>query len=336
MSSLILLLSLAVTAWSAPFPVAPSLQDGCNLVHSADFTPIIEAINKFRLPAQILGASPRIEFIGADGIRRTCSSSVVSDSGNLLSAGHCIDDCMAAFKQTKVIIGMGGDPELSAFDTTKNGVPSKFSCAGFIDGRLTTFEVLAAKYCRMLAKGRNPSSTMEKNCSREPDFAMLRPNPALGRDTPCIKSSSGKDSLGKQILAIGHPNATRRARENPRARDSDGRSSYASFGEVVRKTECQTTGIIPQTLDLEEVLESKTNHLQISADIVPGNSGGGVVTFNPVRVIGNVSSSSNDAEISCPGASFATSNDQMRKAIRPQDLRAFDALFACEENAVEH
>ena len=110
----------------------------CDLVHKTDFIPAETGIRELKLPLAVLSASPRLD----DGLG-ACAGAVVSDSGHILTSGHCVTGCI---------------PELEndfLFDFSHASAPRKdpSRCELKINGKLVSVRVIRARVCPPSDKG---------------------------------------------------------------------------------------------------------------------------------------------------------------------------------------
>ncbi|RYZ83309.1 MAG: hypothetical protein EOP04_20215 [Proteobacteria bacterium] len=317
----------------AVFPIAPknTLVSECNsLFHDVDFIPSQEAIQKLKLPIQVLSTSVRIAQGGY-----SCSANTVADDGTLLTAGHCLEVCFPKEAFGRAGVAGGSKPLMLV---TKEMIGQ--ICNVQINGVENAYKIIAAQGCQVL-----PGLDLKKSemaaCGEVPDYAVLKPLfPARGN--PCLKSANKKPEEGAPIALIGFPNATNRKKNNSSARDSNGRDQYISLGSVENKFDCNVPS--PSALGWLGVGGKKNSifdgkialrrYIQVSADAVHGNSGGSLLDDRG-ETLGVLSQSFEDKwqEEHCQGGSFVTPISMIRKDLIETFGQDPDQLFKCERSA---
>jgi hypothetical protein len=331
LASIIIAALLGPAAFSAPIPIDLSLARGCDLFHQADFIPAQEAIQKIHAPVALLTASPKILFSEQGDEESICSSTVISDSGLLLTAGHCLRNCA----DNRGLLRESDDPKgnwkMSQLDLSIKDGSAPLQCFTLIDGKPLTVEVIAAKHCRFVKKNEKTPMADRKACEGSADFALLRvPKRTAGQ--PCVKSISAKGMIGKKILAVGYPSRTQRKNLNSSARDSDGENQYISFGTVMYGDWCHSAGNKNDLFSIAAETEARPEMLQLDADIVPGNSGGPVVSNG--RLVGEISSTASSSDLHCVGGAWATTVDQMKASLKTMGWEDPSELFRCQAQAI--
>jgi hypothetical protein len=87
---LLRLFHFSETAGAAPLIPLSSEAISCgSLNQNIDFIPAGSGIEELNMSAKVLAASPKIKIGTGE-----CSSSVISDSGHIQTAGHCVQSCM--------------------------------------------------------------------------------------------------------------------------------------------------------------------------------------------------------------------------------------------------
>ena len=326
-------------------PVSASFQN-CGITRQIDFTPAGDGIKRLNLPVQVLAASPKLQYPvpGNDSLAYTCSSSVISDTGTLLTAGHCVSHCLASNGGMKQF---GKDGVFAAEAIDQNSIGSV--CMFIIHGKKIPYTVIAARYCGFGNASAHLSPEDRSYCASSPDYAILKP---LHDDSsaPCLKTENTKaqDALGRSIATVGFPGATTRSAQSPGALDSDGKSQYMAFGNVIQSPTCTLrvpvasgpSGTSPTTmtnvLQLKGAEKIRPDHLQLSADANGGNSGGPVIDQQTGTVLGIMSVTANiqSKTAECSGSSFATSMFQIKQEMsNAANEKQIDSIFSCKKNA---
>ena len=210
-----ILVSLMPSVFALPgAPLSSSFQN-CGLTTQIDFTPAGDGIKKLNLPVQVLAASPKLQFPvpGNEAFAYTCSSSVISDTGTLLTAGHCVSACLKTHGGVK---RFERDGVFAAEAIDQNSIGSV--CTFVLHGEKVPYTVIAARYCGLAESSTLLSPEEVSYCRSSPDYAILKP---LHDDisSPCLKidTTKAQDTLGRSIATVGFPAVTDRRAQLPYA-----------------------------------------------------------------------------------------------------------------------
>lgn len=271
------------------------------------FIPAAQALKDLVLPLNAMAATPLLRIPGKTGLDR-CSSSVVSDEGNFLSAGHCIEDCL-------VKAGAIHDDEgITVVDRTRL---TDLRCPMEINGKMTKVKVLATNDCRGNDKDKAGNSRV---ACKGLDFALLQEDDSHIRSgLPCYKVSETKPEPGQAAASIGYPAKTFRATLKNGAGDSDGQSEYFSLGKTVPfQNFCKPNKDTPapplnfgnpdRAAVLKRNIEAGDVIQTVGAEAIYEMSGGSLMDLQSHELVGVVRSSiGNSPYVECDGSSFHTS-----------------------------
>lgn len=331
---MLLFLNLLISAAHAviPLPEKP-YQEPC-LTEKIDFRPAMHAAAELKLPIEMLAAAPKLQFP-----KSRCSSSIVSDKGHILTAGHCLEEC---FKDQNLFTTAQNG--LTVVDTKKLETAT---CPVKIDGVMRNAKILATNLCPSEVWLRS-AETM-KVCGLT-DYAILELDKPV--EAPCYQVSERLAGPGQSVVAIGYPQTSQREKRRAGAQDSDGFGQAMSMGKVLEpQLECQLripdpSGQKPFELERQALPDNEKNRaimqavkdgalLQSSADILQGSSGGPLAGRYTGKVVGVASFFSADrhsTQKECEGATFFTSAKHLLDHINKNFPNAKEAL-KCEAKA---
>lgn len=272
-----------------PRPPRPSLAAPSPLVTKIQFFPAAEKL-KEKGGEEALQA---VVHFGRKTAGDSCAGAIVSDTGEILTARHCIDDCL--------------------FDwTEKEGYVKKkppHTCKRFIDGQEHELEIEVPPIECPNEIERKFKQELSSMCSRFPtsDWAILRTKKPLHRSFKCLGIDSQKPKVTDSVFALGFPIATNR----PEGNSTPGALNY-SEGEVVEEDRCEFVGKPPANrrtgiaLPPNQLPEFREAYLQTTSDSLPGSSGGPLLNARSFELLGVASFGNTDNSDSqeCKGASF--------------------------------
>jgi len=308
-------------------------------IHQTTFIPAEKGLRDLQAPLNMMAASPKIEFVDRGGnVLDHCSGSVVSDSGTLLTAGHCVEQCLSASQAIR------NEEGLRVVDRSRmNAVP----CLVRVNGTIMSAEILASHDCR--GEDRYKTGNSRVAC-KGLDFAVLKVDAKnLGQLQPCFQISSRVPSARSKVAAIGYPPVTARVVYKSGASDSNGKAQFLTTGTVIpfqnhcyhdvdpssgEKPGNRSFGHPERAAILKRQVDSG-DALQTTTDVLPGVSGAGLSDLNTFELVGVARSKIlNSANVECVGSGFYTSTASILTALTkdyPQlDL---DQVFRCEKNA---
>ena len=312
------------------------------LIQRAEFVPAMDELARLNLPMHILSASPMI-FVGSSkGVER-CSAAIVSDQGHILTAGHCIDQCL---RDNNAYTQSGG------FHTVNTEVLSQVKCQIVVNNKKVDVKVLATNDC---PTPEWTSAKAPKSC-RGLDYAILELDPPILSQQPCFRTSRRHPGPGQTVMAVGFPKASNRKSNKASARDADGKSQFISTGKTISAQDTcemsvdnksvissiftgkETAG--PKTLGDEQIkfaLERVNSKglIQTTADILQGSSGGPLINRYSGQLIGVASffaGGRHGDTAECKGAAFFSSAATMVEEIESKFPAALPALN-CDKNS---
>lgn len=264
-----------------------------------------EPIIKLAKVLPTLSAGVNLRILGSDGEWGSCSGSVVSDDGTILTASHCLEDCQ---------------------NPNQNGIPE---CVVEIDGKRNVVEVNVASPCTYKDHEKEAALIPPTKCSRASDVAVIVPESKL--DHACLPLSSDYE-IGQAVYTVGRPFEPSNRGKN----DVDGIHSYASFGAIIpHNMKCTLVqdsmpddakygkplgGAMDMSTDISPAMTDGT--IQTTVDILHGSSGGPLI--NPQgEIIGVASFTSSRYQTrwsECQGGTFfvpITSVNSTNSVIQP-------------------
>jgi hypothetical protein len=329
-----ILIFTATHSWARmPFTSLPLPESH---ISKTNFIPAQEGLRDLRIPLNMLAATPKIEFVDANGkVLDHCSGSQVSDDGTLLTAGHCVEQCLRKANAIKIVGG------ISVVD---RALLSSARCLVRINGRISQASVLASNDCRGKDRFREGSANVTCNGL---DFAILKTDDPSLRDQPCFHISSRLPVAGTGVAAIGYPPPTSREIYKSKARDSDGEGPFLTPGQTISYQEHCRTDVDknekPRNLKPEDPLQRAAikrhvvggHVLQTTTDVLRGVSGAGLVDTNTYSLLGVARSyAGNTANVECIGSGYYTSTASVVAALN-RDYPELNLMqtFRCENNA---
>ena len=313
-----------------------SLQPPQAHISKTNFIPAQEGLRDLRIPLNMLAASPKVEFVDANGkVLDHCSGSLVSDEGTLLTAGHCVEHCLRKANAIKLVDG------ISVVDRAHL---SSARCLVRINGRISQASVLASNDCRGADLFR--SGTVNVACNGL-DFAVMKVDDPFLTEQPCFQVSSGTPVARTGVAAIGYPPPTSREVYKSKARDSDGKGPFLTPGEIIPYQEfCRTEvdqneaprDIRPESSSLRAAIKRQVvggHVLQTTTDVLRGVSGSGLADVNTFSLVGVARSyASNNANVECVGSGYYSSTASIM-AVLKKDYPSLNLrqTFRCVNNA---
>ena len=247
-----------------------------------------------------------------------CSAVIISDSGLMLTASHCLDSCrfLASGKPFK--------------RSTEKQI-----CKFIIRNVLQEVEVLKAATCPLKMKmdyleksdlERKAAKEFPESChgSQIMDYALIQPlNKKLLSKFGCVSVAKRPAAIRESVFLLSYPRATFRAKnERPEAQDSEGFRLMFSAGKVIESPKCVTSkapGFFSRLINgakkisEEHYLEfldlfgaSLNSYIQTTVDAVVGSSGGPLFNLQGevVAVTSLSGSEFQDEKNECRGSTF--------------------------------
>lgn len=319
------LILVSVSFWCS-FSFAAELaspEDFRSLRHDIIFTAPEEGLKEMKLPEALALAAPKIEILDNSGARVTdrCSASVVSDHGHVLTAGHCLENCL---RPQRVF---DGDAPVSAASLI--GI----TCNVRINGQVFKLPVVATSGCP--GQGR-----FGPRCSGY-DYAVLDASALKDQLGACIPVSSSNGRPTDKALALSYPEANERTFAKGEKQNLAAHEKLASIGQIIETKEtCLKDGVetrftpnFPYTT-LKRWIHDQT-YLQTDIDILRGSSGAGLVNTSGELVgiasLYNIGVHNKAQE--CKGSTFFTSAAASAREIKtslPSEVAS--KVFDCKKN----
>lgn len=262
----------------------------------------------------MMAAATRLEAEDGD---YKCSGSYVSDEGHILTAAHCIDDCIFDNKRGHRV--------------RSDGV---HICQLKVNQDLINVAVLRVPVCKaskkvdLLQNTEHRGSLSKKDfaCIGDPDMVILLPE-----DKPeafsCLPLAT-EHKQGDSVSTFGFPRATTRDTGN-----SNGEDLYFSEGKILKNHPYCSTGVPGSTP--WRLSKSSHNgmrwfgHIRTDVDVVKGSSGGPLVNSSG-EVIGVAAYSGSgvmqNEQRECKGASFFEPTNNLVKDLKKHNPALLDQL----------
>ena len=239
-----------------------------------------------------------------------CSAVIISDSGLMLTASHCLDSCR--FSVTGVPLKRLGEKQI---------------CKFIIRNVLQEVEVIKAASCPIKMKlnyleksnlGKNPVDEFPESChgSQIMDYALIQPlNKELLSKFGCVPVAK-RPALHESVFLLSYPQPTFRAKnQRPEAQDSKGYRLMFSAGKVIQSQKCVTStapGFFSKlfkgakNISEEHHMEFVDSFIQATVDAVGGSSGGPLFNLQGevVAVTSFSGSELQDENNECRGSTF--------------------------------
>ena len=273
-----------------------------------------------------------------------CSSTVVSDSGLILTAAHCMNDCVKDAKNRV---------DDSFVDSEK-----KAHCQIFINGIQTDVTVKLIGRCSpddlvQLVTEKKASLKTKRtlkyaNCAVDDELAIIDPQ-NKDINSKCLPISFVSPEVGEALGTQGYPSKTTRQSTDQEIqggpKDTPGEILTWSNGTRVISDTCDIeyrfhNQLVTEKAPLGVARQLRTRLIQTSIDIVPGSSGGPLLNEQG-EVVGVASAfaafsrtidlqkpaSANEFE--CRGSSFFTPLSRLKTMIAKQNPQLASQL-KCE------
>ena len=218
--------------------VKPTLRNPADFESAADALPKLNQPpdTKFALVHYTVAIKKQKKFANLD----RCSAVIISDTGVMLTASHCLDECR---------FESDGSPTRTDQDGRQVEMPAT-DCRISTGQESFTIEILKANSCAMGKKVGMPGVTVDRNqlaanCRDDDlsDLAIIRPVSvdSLG-DFRCLPTAEKHAALNGFVFAMGYPRETfRREFARTDARDSNGSDLAVTSGHVIESVICEQT-----------------------------------------------------------------------------------------------
>lgn len=294
-------------------------------LHRTNFLPSAEGLKAYQLPIRALAAAVKIELVNAQGkVFDHCSGMTVSQSGDILTAGHCFESCLSE---------ANGYKSSSQGSVVDEQVLTSLKCSVRINGQPLDASLLAVSNCRLAERFKSGSS---KVCNGL-DYALINVNI---KSTDCLPLGDRQVGVGSDVATFGFPTKTYRAYNEVGGRDSDGESQFATGGKTIsprpycnQKNGSQTRQV-PFRADrwphMERWLNDGTMVQTEEVDLVGGVSGSGLIDLEAGEVVGVAAAAMvNDNFATCSGGSFFVSSRAIFADVAQRFPSVRDRLNSC-------
>lgn len=236
------------------------------------------------------GPIVKIEKIRGGG---TCTATVISDEGHMLTARHCFNGCIIQNETTSTrnLFPEYGyrSPKLYSPDYS-----SGITCDVLLDGNPSSVVLLTGSHSFMIPSEQGSLGMydadmyyefLESNYMHNGDFVIIQSSAPLNRSCLQIEDKNPL-RIGSDVLYYGYPSAST---GRPAGRNSDGNSLLRSQGFVsptIQDNSCISSPASEGTVrryDREEIVLS-------TVDIIPGASGSSLLNTN-LKVVSLLNSS---------------------------------------------
>ena len=304
------ILFLPTVAWALP---AVRISVGACPVSKVDFVPAAEGLRSLGLPLAMMSTALELrvesESLGAS----ECSASLVSDSGNALTAGHCFANCLGGKDVYRnSTLGLVVDHDRLA----------QVRCDVRVNGKPQSARILALNDC---PPSEYDKAKLPENCHGL-DYALVQFDPPLNQGGKCLKVNPRKISPGTSVAGIHFPGVeSKRHYLRSDARDTLGDALSVNAGEVVTPSGTCIKKIDPQPhggersgsvafrdTQVTERLKQFSRDgdiLQTSVDFLRKSSGGSLIDREGalVGLARDYRSQNHNEFIECAGATYFTS-----------------------------
>ena len=316
----------------------------CPYLSKVDFLKPQTALAEFGRPLALTTAMAKItiltEMPGLPGAFNTagarCTGSYISDDGHILTASHCLDDCL---------FNDNGKPKMP------EGVSSPPQCRILIGDSTEPikFEVTKANSCSMSVRSAlrkniahatplTPKACQDGNLA---DVAILKPV-RKPKDFSCLSLASAPPQLGNPLISLSYPRETfRAANDRPDAKDANGTSLYFSSGRIINEATCERTitnpskigAIFQPTITVirplaPQIRDINPDLFQTTVDSEYGSSGAPLLNEND-EIVGVISKDDNKAstpENECRGATFGQPTNMLTDTLSRKGIRCNSKL----------
>lgn len=214
-----------------------------------------------------------------------CSGAMISPDGYVLTAAHCIWDCLVEQKKARRYRTESAYTVVSASPTPGISCPIRLRDYGATTARV---ELLGRAQVlvnfELLAKNRDEDDAVMTMAAFDEDFAVLKFQ--LPRAAACVPLAPARPNPGERVWALGYPSTTVGGRGKFEALSGD---EYISYGRVFERLSDLALDSSEKIRGAERFFAANHNaYLFTSADIYTGSSGG--MLANPAgELVGTVS-----------------------------------------------
>lgn len=318
-SILFVVLELSAPAFGAEMAVS----SGESLRHDIIFQAPEEGLDELNLPATLARTATHYEVLDDLGrLLDRCTASVVSDSGHLLTAGHCLENCL---KPQRVYTG---DAPVKAAALIGK------SCNIRINGATHKLPVMAINGCP--GEGRwGPRCTGL-------DYAVLDASGLKDQFPACVSVSKASPKVTDKALALSYPELNERTFKGGQKYQREVADQVSSLGHVVAAQdhcllEGQETNLNTGAFTMPIVRRWIENQhiLQTDIDILHGSSGAGLINSQGelIGIARMFNKRLHNKNQECKGATLFTnapSAVQQIKASLPSETAK--QVFNCDQN----
>lgn len=227
-----------------------------------------------------------------------CTGTYVTDSGVILTASHCLDECV--FETSKQIV-FSKNFFVWTSHLRRGQNQRDLRCRFLINGRSSEVKVRAMSKCAWPAvtsamiEAKHPQAF----CRGEIDLALIEPIEKDPNQRCMNLDTSGSLSLGESVFSIGAPEKTTRTWGG----NSSGRGLYVSYGELISSPTCLRENGERVAMDVREMPGYQTR-LQTSVDAEKGMSGAPLLRGDRIVGVAHGRLAESTSREACLGASF--------------------------------
>lgn len=310
----------------------------------ADFYPVQDAelLKKIALYQRADAATPLLVKLKGNEIVSSCSSTFISSNGYLLSAAHCLEDCLVKNKilEPKQILPTSSlnssQESATALVLNRENLSKKATCRVLIPGMgPMDAEVVAAPRCLLkfssYSRVKN-EKVSDPACVHSEDFMVLKiPSEA---PTACLNASVGGIPQNGMVWGMGYAIKTERG-----SFDSDGQNKQLIAGH---RNDLDSCVLDPYNLKGQKRdVKTDTNlegHHHLTTDGAAWMSGAGILNMSG-EVVGVQFAVSDPSQqygrtLECRGGTTAVDMRLIRDSIASQtSTKQFNQIFNCSTTA---
>lgn len=317
----ILFAILIVSPAALAAELAVSGDDG--LRHDVIFQSPEEGLAAMNLPESLAKTAPLYEVLDDKGrLLDRCSANVVSDQGHLLTAGHCLENCL---KPQRVYTGDAPVKAAALIGKT---------CNIRINGQVHKLPVLAINGCP--GQGRwGPRCTGL-------DYAVLDASSLKDQFPNCVGVSNNRPGPKDQALALNYPELNERTFRQGQKFKREVHDQVSSLGQIIETRdhcllEGQETNLHSESFNMAIVRRWIANHhiLQTDIDILHGSSGSGLINARGelIGIARMFNKRVHNKNQECKGATLftnaSTAVEQIKASLPSETAKQ---VFSCDKN----
>ena len=301
-----------------------------------------------------MSATPQLKLTVTDPTthlseRVSCSSTIISDSGLILTAAHCLSGCVKDAKAKKNGAFVNSQHEIVC-QVAVSGVETAatIKVMGHCPAPDIVESIIAATHPDFQSE---MSPAMRETCKNEDEIAIIEPIKKQTKNAHCLPLVFANPAVGEKLATQGYPARTHRLdgvdAHHGEAKDAPGGQLTWSTGARIESPTCH---LRPQNPELDEgedapmetTDELRGRFLQTTVDFVKGSSGGpllnsrgevvGVASLiNPFARELDPQKTLNPIAEECRGSTFFSPTTKIQSMIAKQAPQLFQQL-KCEQH----